>query len=99
MTPNINKGDVVLLRKLSEEEIKQLKVGQVLIFRQEGKIVVHRISKIYKSGKEMFFKTKGDHNNDEDNYLIEVSQVLGTTDHKIRYIGYPTVMLYEKMNG
>lgn len=99
MTPNINKGDVVLLRKLSEEEIKQLKVGQVLVFRQEGKIVVHRISKIYKSGKEMFFKTKGDHNNDEDNYLIEVSQVLGTTDHKIRYIGYPTVMLYEKMNG
>ncbi len=99
MTPNINKGDVVLLKKLSEGEIRNLKEGEILVFKQDGKLVVHRISRIYKSGEEMFFKTKGDHNNDEDNYLIEVNQVLGTVNHKIRYLGYPTVMLYEKMNG
>lgn len=98
MRPYINKGDVVLLRKLDNEEIKKLKVGDVLVFRQDDKIVVHRIAKIYKSGTEMFFKTKGDSNNDEDNYLIEVRQVLGTTNFKIKYIGYPTVMLYERIN-
>ena len=99
MTPNINKGDVVLLKKLNDKEISKLKVGDVLVFKQNNKIIVHRISKIFKSGNEIFFKTKGDNNNDEDNFLTEVNQVLGTTNHKIRYLGYPTIMLYEIMNN
>lgn len=98
MTPNINKGDVVLVNKLKDDEIKKLQPGQVLVFKHDEKLVVHRISKIYKSGNEIFFKTKGDNNNDEDNYLIEVSEVLGTTDFTIRYLGYPTVMLYENVS-
>jgi signal peptidase I len=99
MTPSINKGDVVLLKKLNDKEISKLKVGDVLVFKQNNKIIVHRISKIFKSGNEIFFKTKGDNNNDEDNFLTEVNQVLGTTNHKIRYLGYPTIMLYEIMNN
>ncbi len=99
MSPNINKGDVVLLKKLSDKEISKLKVGDVLVFKQNNKIIVHRISKILKSGNEIFFKTKGDNNNDEDNFLTEVNQVLGTTNHKIRYLGYPTIMLYEMTNN
>ena len=70
----------------------------VLAFKREDKIVVHRIYKIYTSGNEIFFKTKGDHNNAPDGYLTEAKEILGTVKFNIRYIGYPTVALYEKIN-
>ena len=97
MTPNINKGDVVVVKKLDEKEILNLNVGDVLVFHRENKIVVHRIYEIYTSGNEIFFKTKGDHNNAPDGYLIEKSEVIGTTKFKVSYVGYPTVILYEKL--
>lgn len=96
MTPNINKGDVVIVKKLNKEEILNLKIGDILVFHRENKIVVHRIYDIYKSGNEVFFKTKGDNNNAPDGYLIELAEVIGTTKFKVDYVGYPTVILYEK---
>ena len=99
MTPNINKGDIVIVEKLNEKEILNLKKGEILVFHREDKIVVHRIYEVYSSGYETFFKTKGDHNESPDGYLIETSEVIGTVKFKIRYIGYPTVALNEKINS
>ena len=98
MTPNINKGDMVVIEKVASKDAKKLKEGEVLAFKREDKIVVHRIYKIYTSGNEIFFKTKGDHNNAPDGYLTEAKEILGTVKFNIRYIGYPTVALYEKIN-
>lgn len=99
MSPNINKGDVVVIKKLNDNEIKNLKIGDILVFNRENKIVVHRIYKIYSSGDEIFFKTKGDNNNAPDSYLIEIHEILGIVKLKVRYIGYPTVALYERINS
>lgn len=99
MSPNINKGDVVVVKKLSDNEIRNLKIGDILVFNRENKIVVHRIYKIYSSGDEIFFKTKGDNNNAPDSYLIEIHEILGVVKLKVRYIGYPTVALYERINS
>lgn len=99
MSPNINKGDVVVVKKLSDNEIRNLKIGDILVFNRENKIVVHRIYKIYSSGDEIFFKTKGDNNNAPDSYLIEIHEILGIVKLKVRYIGYPTVALYERINS
>ena len=98
MTPNINKGDMVVIEKVAPKDAKKLKEVEVLAFKREDKIVVHRIYKIYTSGNEIFFKTKGDHNNAPDGYLTEAKEILGTVKFNIRYIGYPTVALYEKIN-
>lgn len=99
MSPNINKGDVVVVKKLNDNEIRNLKIGDILVFNRENKIVVHRIYKIYSSGDEIFFKTKGDNNNAPDSYLIEIHEILGIVKLKVRYIGYPTVALYERINS
>lgn len=99
MSPNINKGDVVVVKKLNDNEIRNLKIGDILVFNRENKIVVHRIYKIYSSGDEIFFKTKGDNNNAPDSYLIEIHEILGVVKLKVRYIGYPTVALYERINS
>ena len=43
----------------------------------------------------IFYQTKGDNNNDPDNYLIELHEIIGTTNHKVKYIGLPTIWLAE----
>ena len=38
MTPNINRGDVVITKKISDQEKRELKVGEVLVFKKEDRI-------------------------------------------------------------
>ena len=95
MEPCLYRGDVVIVEKLNSEEIKDLNTDDILVFRRDNKIVVHRIYKKYESSKEVFFETKGDNNDNPDGYLIEIDEVLGTTNVKIKYIGLPTVLLYD----
>ena len=38
-----------------------------------------------------YFYTKGDNNDDVDNYEITEDQFIGIVNHKIPLIGYPTV--------
>ena len=98
MQPHLDRGDVVIVKKLKEEEKRDLNIGDILVFKREDKIIVHRIYKKYDSGNEVFFETKGDHNDNPDGYLIEVSDIVGTTHIKIKYIGLPTVYLYDLFN-
>ena len=98
MTPNINRGDVVIVRKLKNEEKAKLEEGDILVFKRDTKVVVHRIYKKVKSGNEIFYETKGDNNKDPDGYYIELDEVIGTTKTRIRYIGYPTIIIYDLFN-
>ncbi len=97
MEPYIYRGDAVVVDKLKENEIRKLESGTVIAFNVENKIVVHRIFKVYKTGNKVFFKTKGDNNNSPDDYLIEPSDVIGPANINLKYIGYPSVILYEKL--
>ena len=45
-------------------------------------------------GKKYFY-TKGDANNSLDNYVIGEEMIMGTINHYIPFIGYPTVLLNE----
>lgn len=98
MRPNINIGDVVIVKKLKDNEIKELKIGDILVYKHESKIICHRIVRILKTGKFIYFETKGDNNKSEDYYLIPNEDVIGTTSSKIRFIGYPSVLLNELLN-
>lgn len=95
MEPIIYRGDAVLVKKLSTEEINDLQTGDIIVFKKDNKIIVHRIYNIIETGNEKFIKTKGDNNKSPDNYLVELSEVVGTTNKVVKYIGYPTVWLSE----
>lgn len=100
MTPNINKGDAVIVEKLSIEEIKNIEVGEILVFRKDGVTIVHRVVQINKiTDDKYYFYTKGDNNNSYDGYPISIENIVGVARGRIRYIGYPTVILNEILEG
>lgn len=92
MTPHISKGDVVIVDK----KFKNLEIGDVLAYKYEGKIIVHRVYKIINNNNEYFIYTKGDANKDFDNYKITKDMFIGVVKIKIPLIGYPTVLLNER---
>lgn len=92
MEPVISKGDVVIVEKL-DKKFEYLKIGQVIAYKKDGIIVVHRLYNMVKVEGEYFFYTKGDANDFVDNYKITEDMVIGTVDIKVPYIGYPTVWL------
>lgn len=98
MTPTIEKGDAVMVKKLDSGEIKQLSVGDTLVFRNSGVVLVHRITKIVDTSKGRKFRTKGDYNNAEDTFVTPEEYVIGTVAFKVPKIGIPTVWLRELAN-
>ncbi len=98
MVPNIYKGDVIIVKKIDKNKIRELKINDILVFKYNKKVIVHRIVEITKINNHYYFKTKGDNNNEVDNWTIEENNIIGFASWKVRYIGYPTVWLNEMLN-
>ena len=95
MEPKISKGDIIIVEKV-EDNYDKIKVGQVLVFKYNNVVIVHRVIKIIKDRGEIYFYTKGDANAEADNYNITKENIIGTTSFKVPYLGYPTVWLNEQ---
>ena len=89
MSPNINKGDVVVIEK--KRDFQNLDIGQVIAYKKGNIIVVHRLIKKLEIDGMYYFYTKGDANDSEDNYEITEDMFIGIVNIKVPYIGYPTV--------
>lgn len=99
MEKTICKGDVVIVKKLKRNELKDLKAKRdVLVYYRDGKIIVHRLIKIKKLSGEEFYITKGDNNLTKDPYRVKPKDVIGIVSFKIKYIGFPTVSLNERLS-
>lgn len=90
----ISKGDVVVIEKL-DKKYSSLKKGDILAYKYNGVVVVHRLDEIIKQDGEYYFYTKGDANSKRDNYVIYEDMVIGTVQVKLPFIGYPTVWFSE----
>lgn len=96
MTGEINKGDMIVYEEYKNQTIKE---GQVIVFREDDNRIVHRVVKIEVVGNEARYFTKGDANEDLDQgYRIE-RDIVGLTDIKVSYVGYPTLWLREQLKG
>ena len=96
MTGEINKGDMILYERYDDQHLKE---GQVIVFKQEESRIVHRIVLIENIGGEVRYYTKGDANEDlDEGYRVE-SDIVGVSDFKISFIGYPTLWLREILNN
>ena len=95
MKQYIAKGDVVLVRKTSPEEVKELKKGDIIAFNTTSKIVVHRIYKIIEKKNSLYFVTKGDNNNQIDQGIVEPNNLVGKVILRIKKVGLPSIWLDE----
>lgn len=93
MNPAIKKGDIVIVdQKYSYQDLEK---GQVIAYRKNNIIVVHRIEKKLHFRDSYVYYTKGDANNHVDDFVIEEDMIVGKVNYKISYIGYPTVWINE----
>ena len=89
MAPEIKKGDIAIVDK--KYSYKKLKKGEVIAFKHEDIIVVHRLAKKVKINGEYLYYTKGDANSHIDDFVLEKDNIIGKVKFKIPYLGYPTV--------
>lgn len=92
MSPNINPGDIVVVKK---SNIREIKVDDVIQYKMKDYTIVHRVIKIDYNKKEIL--TKGDNNNKIDTPTDETN-LMGKVIFKIPYVGYPTYM-FRKLLG
>ena len=98
MRNTISIGDVIIVEKLTIDQLSIIKVNDILVFRNSNRIVVHRVISIEVKNGEYFFFTKGDANEDADDFVIRSKDVIGITKIKIPIIGRPSVWLKEKIS-
>lgn len=94
MTPNILKGDIVVIEKI-DGDFSKLKKGQVIAYKYDNIVVVHRLINIIEEKGTYYFYSKGDANESEDNWVITEDMIIGIVNVKIPYLGLPTVWLNE----
>jgi len=99
MLPEFARGDAVIIEKIDDKELKNLKKGDILYYSKEGKLIIHRITTVKYDAEtnQIEVKTKGDNNNTEDNWIITNESILGTVKFMIPYLGYPSVLVSEML--
>ena len=95
MTGEINKGDMIIYEQYDNQRIKE---GQVIVFLRNKSRIIHRVVEIKHIGNEIRYYTKGDANEDRDDGYVTEAEIVGLTDIKIPFLGYPTLWLRELLN-
>ncbi|MDO4996905.1 MAG: signal peptidase I [Bacilli bacterium] len=92
MSPAIHKGDAVLISKHKNNVLKK---GEIIAYRSNGIVIIHRIVQVEKKKNKYYYIVQGDANNTPDNELLPHKEVIGVVKLKIPVIGYPSVILSE----
>ena len=97
MNPVFYRGDAVIYKKVYTPE--DLKLEDILVFRKDDKVVIHRIIDIKKVDDDYIYYTKGDNNSAPDGYPILFEDALGTFKVRFKYIGLISVYLTEMFSN
>lgn len=98
MVPTFSRGSVVVLEKVDEEKIKNIKKDDIIVYNIDKQYIVHKVIGIrYQKGRRVFI-TKGDANKDKDYLPVDEDHVVGIYKFSIEYIGYPSIWLNEFFN-
>lgn len=92
MNPNIKIGDIVIV----DQKYKEINEKDVIAYRKDKLIIVHRVVKKVKYRDSYLYYTKGDANSNIDDFVIEADMIVGKVESRIPYVGYPTVWFNKK---
>ncbi len=88
MTGTINKGDSIVFEQYKNQKIHK---DEIIIFKSDKKIIIHRVIEIKNVNNEQRYYTKGDSNQEEDIGYITDKEIIGIYKFKINKIGYLTL--------
>src|SRR5574344_1715493 len=97
MKPFFSKGDAVIVRKITKEDYQNLKVGDIIVYQHENKLIIHRIVSIKENNNLVVINTKGDNNNSKDAWNIHLTDIKGKVKEVVPYIGYPSIWITEAL--
>jgi signal peptidase len=88
MQPTLHAGDVIVT---VETPVHSLEVNDIITYHSPDNIkslMTHRIVNIISDSQTLAFQTKGDANEDPDQYVVSPKQIVGRMVFIIPYIGY-----------
>jgi signal peptidase len=88
MQPTLHAGDVIIT---VNTPVRSLQVNDIITYRSPDNaksLVTHRIINIHDDGQVLTFKTKGDANEDPDQYVVSSDLVVGSMVLSVPYVGY-----------
>ena len=88
MSPVLKEGDMAIAIPMRPES---LRVGDIIQFASEGKMIIHRIIEKQQDNSALYFITKGDANDYADLYPIYSSQIVGKVMITIPKIGWVSI--------
>jgi signal peptidase len=93
MEGEINVGDMIIYERIDSDDV--VSVGQVIVYEKDDIIIVHRVDEVEYIDGVLRYYTKGDANENRDSGYITRDNIIGITDFKVAYVGYPTLWLLE----
>lgn len=84
MEPTFYKDDLAVVKSCNTEELKE---GDIITFKQEDRVISHRIEDITKEKGEVKFITKGDNNEVEDKEPVDMKNIYGKVVFVIPKVG------------
>jgi signal peptidase len=85
MEPTIHVGSIVIVRKVNPEDVR---VGDIVAFRTGESKTIHRVKEKVVENGSIYFRTKGDANEDPDPWIVKPQDILGELQLTIPYYGY-----------
>jgi signal peptidase I len=86
MAPDIQPGDVIVVKPIKPENAQ---VKDVITYRNSNNtLITHRIVNRVEKQNQLFFQTKGDANNVNDERLVSSNQLVGSLLFHIPKAGY-----------
>ena len=92
------RGDAVLVYKYKKEDADKVNIGDILAYQHNDTVITHRVVDKYYSDGHIAFRTKGDNNKIVDDNVVLDNDVKGIVINKIKFIGFPTILLQEALN-
>lgn len=96
MSPKINVNDIILVKKGYTNE--QYKEGNIITYiRADGELITHRIDSITKVGLLRAYITKGDNNEEVDDFPVMYDQIIGKVVYVMPKLGILVGLLKNKI--
>lgn len=92
MIPEIQIGDIVIVN-----DTNNVKISDIIAFRRESSVIVHRIINEMNVNGNLMYQTKGDNNNVPDVELVNKDSIEGVLIGKIPFIGKILMFLYNNL--